>query len=326
MSKKEKLADQAVPMDIDTKEIQQPKSNLTVEQSTLKIQSFFRGYRARKNHGFKLLPDEKRQQYKAFVVGNDPVFTGINRLVKEEKELNPFAVVGTSVLRGLDIAMEIRKGKFSYDEKTSNSGLPKLIIVDNSREVNAFWRNLRKFVSQQNSDQKQFLENLPVFLKENEKLYRKVADNALENEEVTYPNQNIVLYFENLLKSYGSDVLRVISSTTILAQDWKDTKFFNKLKNVLDYLQIKDVYIYPSNIASYTTSFEDRQTVLQNVDIFKPKLSIYSDLSFSYEMPRNYLITNKSNPKKVAKWLEETEDSDSEPDTSSDAHLYSLLC
>ena len=322
--KKVKLENQTAPMDIDTKEIQRPKSNLSIEQSTLKIQSFFRGYRARKNYGVKQLQEEKRQKYKAFVVGNDPVFTGINKLVKEEKVLNPFAVIGTSVLRGVEIAMQIRRSKFTYDEKISNTMLPKLIIVDNSREVNVFWRNLRIFVSQY-SDEKQFLKNLPNFLEENKELYRKIEDNALENKEINYPNQNIVLYFENLLKSFGSDVLRVISSATVLAQRWEDTNFCNKLKNVLDFLQIKDVYMYPSNVASSASSLEDRQIILNNVVTFKPKISVYSNLSFNYEMPTSYLITKKNNPKEVIDWLNDTEDSDDDSDPNSDSSLYSFI-
>ncbi len=311
-------------MDIDTKEIQRPKSNLSIEQSTLKIQSFFRGYRTRKNYGVKQLQEEEKQKYKAFVVGNDPVFTGINKLVKEEKVLNPFAVIGTSVLRGVEIAMQIRRSKFTYDEKISNIMLPKLIIVDNSREVNAFWRNLRIFVSQY-SDEKQFLKNLPNFLEENKELYRNIEDNALENKEINYPNQNIVLYFENLLKSFGSDVLRVISSATVLAQRWEDTNFCNKLKNVLDFLQIKDVYMYPSNVASSASSLEDRQIILNNVVTFKPKISVYSNLSFNYEMPTSYLITKKNNPKEVIDWLNDTEDSDDDSDPNSDSSLYSFI-
>ena len=267
------------------------------ETAALKLQSIFRGYSARKKFRLKHISEEKRDCYEAFFIGNDPVIKGLH-LHTPKNTSKPIAVIGTSVIRSVEIALQVR-----------NPHVPKVIIVDNSRQVIQLWSNLRHFSSLCH-DSKEFLTKLPKFLSQNSTLYRYFDPDKTDLGS-DYPTQDIQRYFEILFKNYGSMVLKVISSTTLIAQNWEDETIFEKIKNVLSYLDIKEIYIYPSNILSFADE-QKKPAILENIYKLNPKLAIHTDHCENHGIPENVFLLTENQPDKVREKLTEEEEEEEE--------------
>mgnify|MGYP001208416521 FL=1 len=96
-------------------------------KTIITLQSFIRGYSTRKKYGIKHLPNSDLQDYKLFIKGNDPVISGLPKHPADEH----IALIGTSGMRSLELACQL------------SDGVPKLIILDNSKQVTDFWRMAR---------------------------------------------------------------------------------------------------------------------------------------------------------------------------------------
>ncbi len=270
------------------------KISFSNETAILKTQSIFRGASVRKKYKIENLSDEKKTDYDAFFVGNDLVIDDLKHY--QQKEPSRFALIGTSVLGSVRNALSLLAHQSYNDEKKANQNIPKLIIIDNSRKVEQLWRNLQKFATE-HPDPKKFLENLADFLSKNSKLYRN-CDGYTFSSLAEYHTQNIPAYFAELFKTYGSIVLKVISSATFICQRWEDEKTFEKLKNVLTYLGIEEIYVYPSNIASSASS-ENIDVILNNIFKLRPKLSIHTGSPSLNGCPQRFFLLTENNPQQA---------------------------
>lgn len=247
-------------------------STIAQHSAASKIQSAVRGFLARKNYRISQLPEKDKVSYKVLITGNDPVIEGLPQHAKEEQ----IALIGTSGMRSLEIACQL------------SSGTPKLIIIDNSKQVTEFWRKARELICKADSKES-YLSSLSYYVE-----ISKCDRQGLKVEEFKY--------LEELFETYGFDRLKkIISSVTVLTQSWADKDTLFKVKNILALTNIKTIYAYPSNIVAYIHEegkIESAQDVLKNIEILNPNLAIHTD--FVCGRPENVIITENHNPSYVS--------------------------
>ncbi len=204
------------------------------------------------------------------------------------RELNDkIALIATSGFRAISLACQLGN--------TRNT--PKIILIDNSKNVYKFWYAFREF-TRNHPSKELFFENLPSFLKSNTHLCRQINLSDIYNvglRTVQYPNQDITAYFNEMIKEYSYEHVRnIINHTTLIKQSWFDTATLAKIKNILNYLNINKIYVYPSNILSMTWNPLDRYLLLDNIKELSPVLSIHTDFCDVHEMPEKVsLYTNQ---------------------------------
>ena len=118
------------------------------------IQSIMRSIHIQNKYKINQLTAENSTDYSTFVIGNDP---------KMPAELNNYhefsdkiALVATSGMRAVSLAC-----------KLGNSvQTPKIILVDNSLQVIAFWKAMQIFMQDEHQTvtENLFKENFPKFL------------------------------------------------------------------------------------------------------------------------------------------------------------------
>jgi len=260
----------------------------TISAAT-RIQTLFRGHITRSLYALNQLPSNKQLNFRTLIVGNDPIINGLEKYKVIDA---PIALIATSGLRSVLLACELG----------NNHYIPKLIIIDNSKQVHTFWDRIKK-VFETSINQELFLTNVETFLKE------------LENSEITkpdddekfnlyylskYPSQDSTVFLHNLFLDYTYDyVKKIITSTTFISQSWVDTDTFRKLKNILKYLNIKNVFAYPSNIVTTPIpccqSCYNKQTdiILSNIAMMQPRLTIHTNCITTQPRPTEvYLLEN----------------------------------
>lgn len=269
-----------------------PKKVFSEEQSSILIQSIWRGKHARQKYGIKQVPKEDLTQDKAFLVGNDPK---IKRLGPYKEHKEKIALVGTSGLRSLSLISEL----------SNKNNIPKLIIVDNSEKVILFWRKLRALVETYDyTDKAEFYLAFHDFLSQNRSLYRDIPSHAMSNmniPDVEYENQNPELFMMDLVEKHGlSYVLSIIKHTSIIAQTWSDNTLFSVLKNIIELNGIEKIYAYPSNI-QFTVDMLTALNVQSSMSLLNPVLSIVTDRCPHHGIPENvYLVPGNQNPLNVS--------------------------
>lgn len=267
---------------------------ITPEQAATTIQKNVRGFLARRKYGIKHLSKDQQDSYPAFVVGNDPVMPA--SLDKYNEPTKKIALIGTSGMRVVSIACKLGNPK----------NIPKIILIDNSKEVYEFWYAMREFVKDdiKAATEQLFLKNLPSFLGSHIHLYRDLPDDCYASEAppgVKYLNQNVHTYFIALIKKYGYDYVRsVICHTSLIKQSWADSSVFVKVKNILSYLGIDKIYMYPSNIAACIDNAQIRTQVLENISKTNPILSIHTDCCSVHGFPEKVYLLENNNPAYVS--------------------------
>jgi hypothetical protein len=245
-----------------------------------KIQTFFRAHASRKKYAFKQLHEQKLEDYSVCIKGNDPVIKGLPQHPAQDK----IALVGTSGFRSVELACQLSRGT------------PKLIIIDNSKQVIQFWRQARQLANHSSSKQ-QFLRDLKAYIV-NSKC------NKMEFHQID------LAYLEQLFQKYNDHQVKgIIGSATILAQSWADKNILIKVKNILAVDGINAIYAYPSNIVACLYMVNKRQSaqrVLENIAALNPKLAIHTDLDPCENDPKNVLLVTNHNPKQVADKLKLT--------------------
>jgi hypothetical protein len=227
------------------------------------IQSSFRGFLARKRHAITQIPNQNREFYSVLIYGNDPLLEGLPLHSKEER----IALIGTSGMRSADIACQL------------SSGITKLIIIDNSDQVIAFWHAARALIKK-TSTTDLFLSELGEYVTAS-----KCNRRGLTKIEFSYLNQ--------LFDQYGFHKLqKIIGGVTVIAQSWADRDVMIKVKNCLTFLGIKTIYAYPSNIIAHLRAEGQRSNanqVIDNIELLNPALAIHTDLVA--EKPERVFIT-----------------------------------
>lgn len=258
--------------------------------NVIKIQSVIRGSQTRDKYQMNELPRAALENYPTFVVGNDPQMPPeLNNYIQPDDKI---ALVATSGMRAVSLACKLGNSK----------QLPKIILVDNSSQVVEFWKAMRSFVQDDTKagTKELFLENLPLFLQKNRCLYRELDAKAFENsctDKVKYLSQDISIYFKALIDKYDYKYIKdIISHAYIIQQSWADIEVFAKIKNILNYLGISKIFMYPSNIVSCIGNESVQNQVLQNIESLTPILSIHTNLcneNFHSRPERVLLITNQ---------------------------------
>lgn len=256
------------------------------EKKVITVQKTLRGFLSRKKYSIPPLPQSSQTDHPTFAIGNDP---NMPSLAQYHEPQSKICLIGTSGLRSVDMACEL--GNVNQ--------IPKIIIVDNSKKVYAFWYAVRKFMEDNNltATQNDFFINLQPFLKTIKNLYRDlVNDTTLVTKiayGVTYPEQDIEKYFNELFKKFGYDYVRaVIKHVSLIQESWANLTFFYKLKNILKYHGIDKVYMYPSNIVPCM----NRTTGINILAIIKrvsPLLTIHTNYCDTHKLPEQVYFFSK---------------------------------
>ena len=245
------------------------------EQAVLLAQKIWRGRQVRKKFEFRQAPVAQLTHGPTFIVGSDPKIDR-HELKKFATQQEKIALVGTSGLRSLSLICDL-------GDKTH---IPKLIIVDNSIKVIEFWRKLRAMVTESVFvDKEYFIRRFQDFLTKN--AIDSPPDNLFNdlNPAVQYENQNPLLFMRTLIEEHGLDrIVSILKHTTIIGQDWRNTRLFSALKNIFDLNGIKRVYAYPSNIGSCVHEL-DRPRLVKNITLIDPELAVVSDRSPALQIP-----------------------------------------
>lgn len=257
------------------------------------IQSFWRGQSARKKFAIPQLSETELKTSKTFLVGNDPIIKDLELYASEPGKT--MALIGTSGLRSLAIACSLG----------NRNSIPKLIIVDNSREVIAFWRNLRTMLETNTFyNTLELLQAFLEFIDQNQGLCHLVAPDCWSrrnSDSVEYENQDPVLYLYQLISTYGLDyVSRIITKGTFIAQSWGDRTTFTALKNILSFNEIDVTYLYLSNIP-YCGKI--KESILTNIQQIAPILSIITDRCPTDKIPKQVFLTTETHPSRLEQLL-----------------------
>ncbi len=265
------------------------------ERNALTLQSAARGFLSRKKYALHNIPKAPEVDYEAFLVGNDPVMTGLANYQMTEH----FALIGTSCFRSVAIAC-------SLASKLDKTIIPKIVIIDSSRQVNEIWRRVQQlFTSCLNAET--FQQQLTMLLIESAYLIRVVDKIFSPHPAIRYPNQNITKFFQYLFDTYDYDyVRRMILDTLILQHDWENTVVFTSLKNIFHDTDVNQIVAYPSNIVTSYSPQKNPDTIekiLRNIDLLKPALTIHTDLCTRHMKPEQALFFTESDPGSVNQQL-----------------------
>lgn len=278
---------------------QAPKVNAK-HQAATKIQAFWRGRKVRGQYAISQLPVTALKDYQAFLVGNMPYVPDLADIALARAG-EKIALVGNSGLRSLELILSLSVG----------SDTPKLVIVENSRQVVCLWRRIRKMAcefqvksSVNMSAEKQFLQAFNGFRKNPEilALYRHLSVDVMQpytKKDVYYYKQDVIAFMNMLIEAHGLDrVLSVIKHSTILAQSWTDNTLFPKLKNILQKNNVNYIVAFPSNVAAYIAyknkgASAEAESVFDSLEALEPALTIIADLCARKVVPGKVTITDK---------------------------------
>jgi hypothetical protein len=267
-----------------------PSEKQVENHAAVTLQKHFRGFITRKKYGIHQLPTKKLTRHPTFVVGNDPAMpSGLERFQEQHDKI---ALLATSGIRTVSLACKLGNSK----------NIPKIILIDNSKLVYEFWHALREFTKDPDKagTSELFFQHLPSFLNDHKHLYRQAADNELtvkNSPQVKYLNQNIKIHLNTLFTAFGYDYVRaVILHTTLIKQTWADSETFVKLKNILNYHNIKVTYIYVSNIVASIPDTQVQDQILENIKNMMPFLSIHTNYCQMHGLPEKVSVFRNQNP------------------------------
>lgn len=269
-------------------------------KNIITAQKHIQGFLAKRNYSIRQLTKQEQSSYKTLAVGNDPVIT-IPDKYKEPKE--KIVVIATSGLRCLSIACQI----------SHSDSIPKIILIDNSKEVIQFWVKIRSLAGDNNSKitQQEFLAQLQDFLESDEgkKLHIAFPKNHVitgVRADVNYPKQDVIAYMSDLFATYGYEfVLNMIRHVSLIKQSWEDRNTFEKIANINKFHGNTKVYVYPSNIVADVDE-ELRDKILENIQLVEP-VSIHTDLCKKHHVPESiHFFEKNANSKDIQNAIEQT--------------------
>lgn len=275
----------------------QHTDNIDYLKKIIKIQSIIKSQFIRDQYIITPLANNQLTHYPTFVVGNDPKMPIKLKNYAEPNE--KIALIATSGMRAISIACQLGNA----------DQLPKIFLVDNSLQVTTFWKILQQWVLDDSTagNEALFFQNLKKFLNNYSYLYWDIPDLSLKmknNNNVKYLSQNIKKFFIKLISQYNYDFMRrVISHTTIIKQSWEDPETFRKIKNIISYLGINKVFMYPSNIVPCVGNEEIENQILKNIESLSPVLSIHTNFCAKHGEPETVLLFTNQSPQSVKSTL-----------------------
>jgi hypothetical protein len=255
-------------------------------QNKIILQSAARGFLARKKYAINDIPKKPAVDYEAFLVGNDPTMPELSQYTIKEN----FALIATSCFRAVGIACKLA---------ADSTVIPKIIIIDTSRQVIEMWKNVQQCL-QSCATQEEFQSSFPDLLYETTYLYRVINSMFSPHPAIRYPNQDTRRYFQSLITQFGYDRIQsLVLNTVVLQHDWRNKELFTKLKNILDCIGINKIVAYPSNIVTSYMPHKEMDTIqniLGNINILCPSLTIHTDLCPRHFKPEKAYYFTDSHP------------------------------
>lgn len=273
-------------------------------KNSQRLASIARGFLARKK--FKIIPLKQLVDYRAFIIPNDP-YTYSYKHPHHELS-NPTILFGTSCLGSVIIACEL----------SNSTHRTKLMLIDNSRQVHAFWQLLQKLIVKLHPDffDKNYQktqtqcelkkDSKQVFFDELNQLSQTSKEKlfCLANDNCPRSINTIRNFFSKLFSKYGYErVVKIIAHTALIRQDWTSKTTIHTLRNIIDELEKNsklpfNLYTYTSNILSYEGSTIDlRKNLLANNLHLKPIRSIFTDCGPCG--PEHIFLIDHQNPKEI---------------------------
>ncbi len=258
------------------------------------IQKQVRGFLDRKKYAITNLPNENLTGYPAFAIGNDPEIVSL----KKYQQPGRIAILSTSGLRAITIASQLKNQKetMTLEQTIDKAKVPLIIIMDNSKSVYQFWKNLQRFMQDDSKSATKDLcyTNLSLFLEEFASIYRLRGFSFFTPGKVE--QKELYNHFSSLFFKYGYEYIRtMICNTLLIRQSWTDTDSFIKLKNILSYREIDHVYIHPSNLIGLIPALEDKKKILSNIKRLEPVVSIHSSFCKTHDIPEKILFFSQQN-------------------------------
>jgi hypothetical protein len=219
---------------------------------------------------FKELDPSELEDYPAFLIGND---RPLNETELESFQMtSDFLLVGTSLFRSIDFACRLA---------STHKVNPKVIIVDNSRQVIDTWAKLKSFFEKTTeTDAKKFLEDPDDgFL---EFIFNELQDSTMNANLRKGTLVSSVPYFRQFFRVYSVEQVRsIILKAQVLRQDWGNDELFNDIKRLYP---DRPIVAYPSNIISCCKQ-SDQCKVLKSISTLQPSLCIFSNLDPDWRVP-----------------------------------------
>ncbi|MBA2655785.1 MAG: hypothetical protein H0U70_02235 [Tatlockia sp.] len=264
------------------------------------IQNQIRGFLDRKKYTISQLLDKELTRYPAFAIGNDPEIISL----KKYQQPGRIAILSTSGLRAIKLACQLKKQNeaMTLEQKIDKSKVPLILIMDNSKSVYQFWKNLQAFMQDNNKTASEdlCLANLTLFLEESEPLYVLKGISLFSWSEQKH--KHLYDHLRRLFFDYGYEFIRtMICNALLFRQSWTDTDSFIKLKNILAYREIEHIYVHPSNLISLIPAIEDRKKIISNIKVLDPVVSIHSSFCKKHDTPEKILFFSRESEETMLK-------------------------
>lgn len=221
---------------------------------------------------YRINPVKNLSLYRCLPLGNDPAGMGFDYPQRSESKSQPIAVIGTSGLRVVELALDLQKNTLRY---------PKIYLVDSSQSVHVFWEKIRDAVQQSNN-----FEHLRLLIMDN--VYSSVPMSIYLSltRGMSLPKElDVIHYVKGLCDRYGFDNMkRVIQGVVLIRGDWRDRFLFNKLRNITAAIGLTDRYVYASNITACISPC-CAYDVINNINQLCPIQTIHTDLCDVHHMP-----------------------------------------
>lgn len=275
--------------------------DVKIHDPVVSIQARVRGFLARKKYAISQLPDEKLTSYPTLAIGNDPEIDSLEKYQRPGK----IAVLSTAGLRAIDIAGQLKKPNGTKnDPEIDKDEIPLIVIMDISKSVRQFWKNLRTFMQDdsQTGTLQLCLENLNSFLLFNDSFYvAKGLKPYMGFQQADKDERKQVFnHFKDLFSTYGYEFIRtMVSNAVVISQSWAYKDNFIKFKNIFAYRGIKHIYAHPSNLIGCISSPEDKKEVIKNIRLLNPVVSIHSNFCKKHECPEKILFFQRENEEKI---------------------------
>ncbi len=244
------------------------------DEAAIKIQTLWRGHATRK--AFSLPKRTFVSHYHLLPLGNDPELSTCTPPIAHTAD--KFALISTSTLKAIETGLEIGGG----------ISIPKIYIVDYSKDVYDFWIAIKKiFLTEPppSTDELEYLVlrdiyTLPAFIES----CIKTGCNPGNSHRF-----NVAAYLEKLIQKYNFKcVQKSISNLCPILGSWTDKELLLKLNNILDALGFTTRFLAPTNILACITIVEKLPPDLffESIESLKPTGQIHSDLGFEL-YPKN---------------------------------------